>query len=199
MIMTPDETNTRVEGGPLTPREKKFLLDLAQKAVSAAVRNAPPPDPRDLAQQESIDLEPRLLTKRGVFITLTAGGNLRGCIGYIEGHRSLVDGVVDNCKSSAIGDPRFPPVTPKELPGLKIEISALTPLQAVAGPEDIQIGRHGIVMDANGRRSVFLPQVAIEQDWDLETTLGHLALKAGMAPNAWQEGAHFKVFEAEVF
>ena len=194
-----DETKGPVSGMSLIPGEKSFLLDLAALAVEAAVRGNTPPDPRLLAKKKGIEIEPRLVQKRGVFVTLTKGGNLRGCIGFIEGHKKLLDAVVDNGKSAAVGDPRFPPVSARELPGLDIEISALTPLVTVEGPENIKIGRHGIVLGFQGRRSVFLPQVAVEQGWDLETTLGHLALKAGLAPNAWQEGATFQVFEAEIF
>jgi AmmeMemoRadiSam system protein A len=183
----------------LNPEEKAFLRDLAERSVRAAVQGAAAPDPRKLAAAIDLPLEPRLSQKRGVFVTLTAGGALRGCIGYIEGHKPLIDAVVDNGRGAAVGDPRFAPVTVKELPGLEMEISALTPLKQVEGPEEIQIGRHGILLSARGRRAVFLPQVAVEQGWDLETTLGHLALKAGLAPNAWQEGAVLQVFEAEIF
>jgi AmmeMemoRadiSam system protein A len=134
-----------------------------------------------------------------VFVTLHRQGRLRGCIGYIEGIKPLAEAVVDNGRSAAVGDPRFAPVTAGELDQLEIEVSALTPLRPVSGPEDIEIGRHGIVLAKGGRRAVFLPQVAPEQGWDLTTTLGHLALKAGLGPDGWQEGARFEVFEAEVF
>lgn len=193
------ENTGRAADPHLRTAEKDFLRDLATRAVRAAVLNLPPPDPRQLASKQELPLEPRLLQKRGVFVTLTKGKNLRGCIGYIEGHKPLVDAVVDNGRSAAVGDPRFAPVSERELSGLDIEVSVLTPLVTVGGPEDIEIGRHGVVLNAQGRRSVFLPQVAPEQGWDLETTLGHLALKAGLAPNAWQEDARFQVFEAEVF
>ena len=183
----------------LTETEKAFLKDVAARAVAAAVRDQAPPDVSGLAEGAGVDLEPRLSTKRGAFVTLHLDGKLRGCIGYIEGHRSLAAAVADNGRSAAVGDPRFAPVSEMELPDLDIEVSALTPLVEVKGPEDIVIGRHGIVLEASGRKAVFLPQVAKEQGWDLATTLGHLALKAGLAPNGWQEGARFKVFEAEVF
>ena len=183
----------------LLPVERAFLRDLASRTVEAAVRRTPLPDARALAEREKIALAPRLDQKRGVFVTLHLDGNLRGCIGYIEGHKPLVEGVIDNGKNAAVGDPRFPPVSVQELPGLDLEISVLTPLKTVSGPEDIEIGRHGILLDIGGRRSVFLPQVAVEQDWDLETTLGHLALKAGLAPDAWRDGATFQVFEADIF
>jgi AmmeMemoRadiSam system protein A len=187
------------EGDRLLPAEKDFLRDLAWRAVQAAVRRQPPPAPRQLAEQAGLDLKPRLLASRGAFVTLTAAGRLRGCIGYIEGHKPLVEAVVDNGRSAAVGDPRFAPVSARELDGLEVEVSVLTPLAPVGSPEDIEIGRQGVVLAAQGRRAVFLPQVATEQGWDLETTLGHLAVKAGLAPNAWQEDAQLLVFEAEVF
>ena len=100
--------------------------------------------------------------------------------------------------TAAVSDPRFPVVREDELPGLEIEISALTPLREVAGTEDIEVGRHGILLIKGTRRAVFLPQVATEQGWDLATTLDHLALKAGLPADAWREGCRFEVFEAEI-
>ena len=184
---------------PLTPAEKDFLRQVATAAVTAAVHSRQPPDPVELATEAGLEIGPALTAERGAFVTLHSGGQLRGCIGYIEGVKPLVHAVLDNGRSAAVGDPRFAPVKPAELPQLSIEISALTPLRPVAGPQDIELGRHGIVLAKGGARSVFLPQVATEQGWDLHTTLGHLALKAGLAPNGWQDGARFEVFEAEVF
>ena len=184
---------------PLTGAEKDFLRQVATAAVTAAVHGRQPPDPVELATEAGLEMGPALEAERGAFVTLHSGGQLRGCIGYIEGVKPLVYAVLDNGRSAAVGDPRFAPVKPAELPQLTIEISALTPLRPVAGPQDIELGRHGIVLAKGGARSVFLPQVATEQGWDLHTTLGHLALKAGLAPNGWQEGARFEVFEAEVF
>lgn len=183
----------------LTAAEKTFLRDAARLAVAAAVHEQKPPDPRVLARRSGLDLSPHLTEKRGAFVTLSLRGRLRGCIGTIEGHLPLVDAVVRNARAAAREDPRFAPVGVAELPRLDLEVSALTPLQAVARVQDIVIGQHGILLAKNGHRAVFLPQVAVEQGWDLETTLGHLALKAGLSPGDWHEGARFEVFEAEVF
>ena len=192
-----------LEPGPLlnhlTAGEKGYLLDVARLAIEAAVKDQDPPDTGALAQMAEIDLAPRLNTKRGAFVTLHLQDRLRGCIGYIEGRVSLLQAVARNARAAALEDPRFPPVNRGELAHLEIEISALTPLRPVARTEDIVIGRHGILLEKQGRKSVFLPQVAIEQGWDLETTLGHLAQKAGLGPADWQEDARFRVFEAEVF
>ena len=183
----------------LTAAEKEFLGKLAWAALKTAVNQETPPDPRELAEGTAFTLTPNLLEHRGTFVTLTAAGRLRGCIGTIEGRRPLVDAVIDSACSAAVADPRFVPVQAEELDSLELEISALTPLRPVSGYQDIEIGRHGIVLSKQGRRSVFLPQVATEQGWDLQTTLTQLALKAGLGPDNWQSDTEFQVFEAEVF
>ncbi len=186
-------------GDRLTDREKDFLLLVARRAVEAAVRGEPSPDPGKMALAAEIELAPRLSTCGGAFVTLTIDGRLRGCIRYIEGIKPLVDAVAENGRSAAVRDPRFPPVTEEELGDIELEVSALTPLVPVARPQEITIGRHGILLVKEGRRPVFLPQVAPEQGWDLDTTLTHLALKAGLGPDDWRTGAEFLVFEADVF
>jgi AmmeMemoRadiSam system protein B/AmmeMemoRadiSam system protein A len=183
----------------LNDQEKRFLKDVARQAVESAVRHQSPKDSLTLAAEAGIELSAALNSHRGAFVTLTMAGQLRGCIGYIEGFKPLVDAVAENGRSAAVGDPRFSPVPVENLPDIEIEVSALTPLVSVPGPEEIVIGRHGIVLAKEGRKSVFLPQVAPEQGWDLDTTLTHLALKAGLEPDAWRNGCEFLVFEADVF
>ncbi len=183
----------------LQPEDKALLLEIAHKSIAAAVHDAPRPKPEDVAQDLGLKIPTRLREKRGAFVTLTLGGQLRGCIGYIEGFKALVDTINDNGRSAAIHDNRFRPVSRNELGQLEIEISALTPLREVSGPEEIEIGRHGILLSCGRNQAVFLPQVAVEQGWDLNTTLTQLALKAGLAPLAWQKGCKFQVFEAEIF
>jgi uncharacterized protein (TIGR00296 family) len=90
-------------------------------------------------------------------------------------------------------------VTADECRKLTIEISVLTPPAPVAGYEAIRVGTDGVVLQKQGRSAVFLPQVATEQGWNREQMLTQLALKAGLPPNAWREGATFLVFQAEVF
>ncbi len=135
----------------------------------------------------------------GGFVTLTIDGVLRGCIGEILPRRPIWQVVREQTVNAALHDPRFPPVTPAETKGIRIEISALTPPRPVASWREIVVGRHGVVMSRHGRSAVFLPQVAPEQGWDLPTMLTHLARKAGLPDDAWREGAEFLVFEAEVF
>ncbi len=137
----------------------------------------------------------------GVFVTLKIDGDLRGCIGDIFAERPLWAAIAARAVSSAAEDPRFPPVREDELSRIRIEISVLSPLEKVASPQDIVIGKHGILLLFDGhRRSVYLPQVAPEQGWDLETTLGSLCRKGGLPGDAWRDRrASFEVFTADVF
>lgn len=187
------------EPGALTAEERACLLEVARQSVAAAARGEPAPDPLAVAAGRGLSGAPGLLQRRGAFVTLHAGGRLRGCIGTIEGRGPLLQEVAGSAAAAAVGDPRFPPVSPDESSKLAIEVSALSPLREVAGPGEIELGRHGILLGKSGRQAVFLPQVATEQGWDLPTTLTHLCRKAGLPHDAWREGARLRVFEAEVF
>jgi len=144
--------------------------------------------------------EPNLLVKTGVFVTLNKQASLRGCIGYIEGIEPLYQAVINNTISACCYDPRFPSVQEQELKDIHIEISVLTPPKQIQNWEQIKIGKHGIIFRNGLYQSVFLPQVATEQNWDLQTTLSHLSLKAGLSADAWlDKNSQFKVFEAQIF
>jgi len=176
--------------------EKHFLLGLARNTLKEVLAKRPAPEvPSYPADVSAAKLE----TSCGVFVTLTEEGMLRGCIGSIVGVEPLAKGVIDNAINAALSDPRFPPVGLPELEKLAIEISVLTPLRPIQRPEEIVIGRHGVVLERGGRRALFLPQVAPEQGWDRDTMLDHLAAKAGLPRDAWRSGASLKVFEARVF
>ena len=180
----------------LTPAEQEFLLNLARRTIEYAFAHH-----RKLPETEyAAELTAGLRQPRGCFVTLnTRDGELRGCIGEIEARRPLAQAVVERALDAAFGDPRFLPVTPEEWPELRLEISVLTPPHPVADWSEIELGRHGIILEKAGRGAVFLPQVAPEQHWDLATTLTQLSRKAGLPPDAWREGARFSVFEALVF
>lgn len=146
-----------------------------------------------------------LLAPAGAFVTLNRPdvkpgkpGRLRACMGIIEARQSVIDAVIE-AAVSASRDPRFPPLEANELDDLAVEVSLLSPAEIVPGPDAIQVGVHGVVLSKNGRRAVFLPQVAPEQGWDRDTMLDHLSRKAGLAENAWRSGATFEVFTAQVF
>lgn len=141
----------------------------------------------------------------GAFVTLNHKGKkpadpgrLRACMGVIEARQPLEQAVVQAAVWAA-QDPRFPKLQADELDGLDVEVSILSPSHPVPGPEAIEIGSHGIILSKGRHRALFLPQVATEQGWDLETTLDHLARKAGMPTDGWRRGARFEVFTAQVF
>ena len=137
----------------------------------------------------------------GAFVTLNdkATGALRGCIGEIMPMRPLVEAVAARAVDSALGDPRFSPVSERELANLRVEVSVLTPPRPVESWRDIVLGRDGMTLEKGNAFAVFLPQVAPEQAWDLPTTLSYLSQKAGLSPDAWRSGAKFETFQAEVF
>ena len=175
----------------LSDEDRKSLLGLARDAVAAAAGGNDLPTLRNPNGP--------LREKGAVFVTLRSGGDLRGCIGHIEANEPLGK-VVPRCAVAAGNtDPRFPPITRTELDELDIEISLLGPLEPIAGPEDIAIGRHGLVVEMGWQRGLLLPQVATEWSWDAETFLSHTCHKAGLPRDAWKHGAKLWRFDAEVF
>ena len=78
-------------------------------------------------------------------------------------------------------------------------MSVLSPAIPVSGPDAIEVGKHGVILEKEGHRALFLPQVAPEQGWDRRTMLEHLAQKAGLPADGWRRGARFEVFTAQVF
>ncbi len=183
--------------GTLNAEDRAFLLKIAREAVEHAVRTGKPFPANHFTQSAPAATR----TRMGAFVTLNdrATHALRGCIGEILTVRPLVEAVTARAADSALHDPRFNPVSPSELAGLRVEVSALTPPKPVASWRDIVLGRDGMTLEKNGHFAVFLPQVAPEQGWDLATTLTYLSQKAGLPPEAWREGAAFETFQAEVF
>jgi AmmeMemoRadiSam system protein A len=176
---------------PIGSESRSFLLRLARATIAARLggRALPATAPED----------PVLLEPRGAFVTLTSSGRLRGCIGHVVGVSPLWMSVRDNALAAAFGDPRFPPLAGHELAAVRIEISALTPLVRCA-PEEITVGRDGVMVERGAARGLLLPQVAIEHGWDRETFLDHTCRKAGLAANSWREPAIVLYrFSAEVF
>jgi len=180
----------------LSADEKIALLTLARKSIADAFESNAPPSLESLGAE----VTPGMNQVMGGFVTLTIDGALRGCIGEIFPRRPLAQVVLERARDSAFEDIRFRPLTETELDQIRIEISALTPPVPVDSYRDIEIGRHGMVLELNGRSAVFLPQVAPEQGWNLPVTLTYLAQKAGLSPEAWKDpAAKFTVFEAIVF
>ncbi|MCP4643520.1 MAG: AmmeMemoRadiSam system protein B [bacterium] len=181
---------------PLSPEDKEALLKLARATVHHYLEHQTVPTADDLG----VTITPSMEETMGAFVTIHKNGQLRGCIGEIVPRRPLYKAVMGQALNAAFKDRRFRPVAPEEEPDLHFEISAYADApRTVASREDIELGRHGIVLEKGGRSALFLPQVAPEQGWDLDETLTRLAQKAGLSADAWREGASFRVFEAIVF
>ncbi|MCJ8332498.1 MAG: AmmeMemoRadiSam system protein A [Lentisphaeria bacterium] len=129
------------------------------------------------------------------FVTLYKNAALRGCIGTLEAHEPLIDNIIHNAEAAAFKDPRFSSMKESELNEVSVELSILTAPVAVASYTEITLGVDGIIFRHNGKRSVFLPEVPTQQNWDLETTLKQLARKAGLSESTWMD-ADYDVFQA---
>jgi len=135
-----------------------------------------------------------------VFVTVYKNGELRGCIGHVIARKPLIEAVSEMAEAAAFQDPRFTPVRRDELGDLKIEISVLTPLQKIQSPEEIEVGKHGLIIKQGGSMGLLLPQVATEYGWDRTAFLENTCRKAGLPRNAWKEkDAEIFVFSADVF
>lgn len=178
----------------LTREEKNTLGSIALNAVSLRLRGEFPPEP------ELSRYSPTLRKNLGCFVTLKEKGRLRGCIGTIVGESPLVRNVWRMAQLAAFDDPRFPPVSPSEWDELSMEITVLGELSLCPDPKRIVIGRHGFVLSAHGRTGVFLPQVPVEQHWDLPAYLTNLCYKAGLPDGSWKApGARLYWYEGLAF
>ena len=144
---------------------------------------------------------PELLEKRAVFVTLRNRdhGDLRGCLGQSKPRYPLIEAVAKTVISSAVDDTRFPSLTLDELPDLFIEINVLSPL-APSKPEDVKIGKHGLMINKGSKGAIFLPEVAVSNGWDLHTFLEELCRKANLSEGSWHDcEAELYVFESEAW
>ena len=179
-----------------TDRDRTLFLQIARDAITAHVTGG-----RHSAVGGPRPAEETVLSDRrgGVFVTIHHRGELRGCIGHIEADDALPRLIAKCAVAACSTDPRFPPVGPAELSDLKIELSLLGPLEPLAGPADIEVGRHGLVVEMGRQRGLLLPQVATEWHWDAVTFLSQTCRKAGLPADSWQRGATLWRFDADVF
>jgi uncharacterized protein (TIGR00296 family) len=180
----------------LNDDEGRMALVLARKAVEAAVRRTP----------FGPGVLPSVFSeKRGVFVTLTEDGALRGCIGLPYPIAPLVEAIVDAGTSAALQDPRFHPVRPAELAALRVEVTVLTLPKVIEGPADaraaqVEVGRHGLILRGRGTSGLLLPQVAIEYGWNATEFLDQTCRKAGLMAGCWRDPqVEFSTFEGQIF
>jgi len=180
----------------LSDHEGKAALCLARKTMEKRIGN------RDVECEE---LSPVFDEKRGVFVTITKRGDLRGCIGLPYPMCPLKEGIVEAAVSASTSDPRFPPVSPQELDMIRLEVTVLSNPETLScppreRPQNIVIGRDGLIIKGHGRSGLLLPQVATEYNMDPEEFLDHVCMKAGLPPGLWKSGdVEIMTFQGHIF
>lgn len=174
---------------PVSADRGKILLLVARAAISSALGKVLAADERAIWLQE----------KGACFVTLSQNQELRGCIGTLEAHRSLLADVKANAEAAALRDPRFTPLTLEELEFTSIEISLLSPMQVLQFKSEqeamaqLQPGIHGVVFEFELHRSTFLPQVW-EQLPNVHKFMANLKYKAGLPPDFWAKDVRLSYY-----
>lgn len=177
----------------LTEEEKVYLKDLVRLSIASRLK------PGDGPAEPSAPLSEPLRTQHGVFVTLELRGRLRGCIGNRIGTGPLYSTIWSMAQAAAFEDPRFPPLTIQEFADVKVEISILSPITPCLNVDEIEIGRHGLIVRRDFNFGLLLPQVAAKLSWDRIQFLEQTCRKAGLPPDAWyRPGTSLLWFEAEV-
>jgi uncharacterized protein len=180
----------------LTDDEGAMAVRSARAAIEHAVAKRP---------NVSQNLTAVFGEKRGVFVTLTKNGSLRGCIGFPYPVMPLDEAIVHAAGAAAREDPRFPPVTKDELAAISLEVTVLTVPEPLEGdptkrPQKVIVGKHGLIVRGMGTSGLLLPQVATEYGWDAMTFLDHTCMKAGLSERCWtSKNVEILTFEGQIF
>jgi AmmeMemoRadiSam system protein A len=179
-------------GMNLNPADKQLLLQVARDSIAAQLKGK-------AATPVKVS-SPVLEECRGAFVSLHRRGQLRGCIGYIDAVKPLLQTVLEMAPAAAFQDPRFRPLQTEELADLEIEISVLTPMRLIKSTDEITVGQHGLYIVKGLNRGLLLPQVATQYHWDRQTFLEQTCNKAGLPSNAWKDSdTQIFIFRAEIF
>lgn len=173
--------------------EMKLLFKLSRESIESKLFDKP---------EIEFDIEkyPNLKSKCGAFVTLTIAGQLRGCIGYITSKDPLYITIKDAALSAAFNDPRFYALTETEYEQIDIEISVLSEPFPMKSYDEIELGKHGLILEEAGRRGLLLPQVPIEHEMTKEQYLNAICRKAGVPQDLWQQRVlNISLFTATVF
>ena len=204
----PNSPSAVASSQEFSKEERSQLLRLAHDSISSALHH----------REISLDPPtPHFAEPRGVFTSIYLQHDLpegppredrrredqrreelRGCVGYVLPTCPVYRAVAETARAAAFDDNRFRPVTIEEAPRLEIELSILSPPQPIQ-PDEIEVGRHGLLLSWHGQRGLLLPQVPVEHAWDRITFLEQTCRKAGLPLDAWQKGATIEAFTAEVF
>jgi AmmeMemoRadiSam system protein A len=175
----------------LAEADQQLLLQIARNAVQAYLNGQQPPLPDPPPE--------RLMESLGIFVSVHKGRELRGCIGNILATNPLYRSTAECAIAAAVGDPRFMPLTQKELTDVDFEISLLSRPEYVQDVKNIEVGKHGLLISKNSGRGLLLPQVASERGWSRERFLEETCKKAGLRSDDWKEDATIQCFTALVF
>lgn len=177
----------------------KKVVELARRIIDAHLKGEEKPEVPD-------EINEKMQENRGVFVTLNKNERLRGCIGRPYPDQPLKEGLADSAVNAAVSDPRFPSLDPGELKDVTVEVSILTTPEEIEVedpkkyPEEIEIGRDGLIVESGVRKGLLLPQVPVDQGWDVEEFLSQTCAKAGAMSDCWLEkNVKIKKFSAQVF
>jgi AmmeMemoRadiSam system protein A len=177
----------------LSNEQKDKLLKLARNTMEKYINQGIVP--------KFEDKDPVLSEHFGAFVTIHNKGRLRGCIGMIEGRQPLFETIIEMAIEASRNDPRFERVVPDELKDIDIEISVLSPKRRIKSIDEIELGKHGVIVKRGFAGGVYLPQVATETGWTKEEFMSSLCSgKAGLPADSYKDPkTEIYVFEAEVF
>lgn len=183
----------------LSEDDGKYLLEIARETIKNKLydKQGPHIDWKEVPE--------KFKERLGTFVTVTIGGNLRGCIGHIIPRESVLEGIRENALNAAFKDPRFLPLTTEEFDRIEIEISILTPPQELSyeGTQDLlqklRPGIDGVIIKKGFYEATFLPQVW-EQLPEKESFLSQLCMKAGLSPDSWKtEKLQVSTYQVQAF
>jgi len=173
--------------------EKKILLETARTSIKSVFTGEKISGP-------DYKKHPVFKSHAGAFVTLTKSGSLRGCIGYIISDKPLFETICDAAKQASQNDPRFPSVRQSEIKDLSIEISVLSEPFPLNNYDEIEIGKHGLILEEKGRRGLLLPQVPIEHHMNRERYLDAICQKTGFSQGYWKtKQLKLNAFTATIF
>jgi len=187
----------------LSQKEGEFLVKLARRAVEEYLKTRKHTRAPD-------NVSEKLKQPCGVFVTINTIENgekeLRGCIGYPYPTDPLFQAVIQSAINAATEDPRFYPLSPKELDKVVFEVSVLTPPQKIETnkpkeyPAKINVGRDGLIVERGIYKGLLLPQVPVEWKWNEEEFLCQCCVKAGLPADNWLlDGTKLYKFQAIIF
>lgn len=183
----------------LSLNEGKKIVKLARQIIKFHLKGEELPEiPEEISD--------KMEEKRGVFVTLNKRERLRGCIGRPMSNQSLGEGLKDSAIDAATSDPRFMPLDLEELDEVTVEVSILTNPEVIEVedpkkyPEEVEIGKDGLIVSHRGGNGLLLPQVPVDRGWDAEEFLSQTCTKAGTTPDCWlNEDVEIKKFSAQIF